>query len=128
MREVYYKLPQTGAIIKLSAIEYISPVADWNSETKLFGFRVVYNNYINVIRTFRDSPDQKPPQNYMHGGYTSTGFNAVISGEDPDQLEVYRNDLINALTENGRYLIDNYPEQDNIHNLVHYRNSYQAPD
>jgi hypothetical protein len=123
MREVYYKMPITGAIIKLSAIEYITPVANWDHETTQFGFRVIYNNYLNVIRTFKNSQD-KPPPGYMHGGYTSTGFNAVVSGEDPVVLEGYRNDLINALTDYGRYLIDNYPDQTNTHDLVYYHNTY----
>lgn len=128
MREVYYKLPLTGAIIKLSAIEYITPVASWDDERNVFGFRVIYNNYINVIRTFKNSPEQKPPSSYMHGGYTSTGFNSVISGNDPAQLEIYRNDLINALTEYGRYLIDNYPDQNNLHDMVYFRNTYLEPE
>lgn len=116
MAEKYYRIPVAKGLIKLSAIEYITPVVTYSENS--YGFRIIYTNYTSVPLN---------PKNPLSNNFTNTentggirvipdsqladGYNCSLSGSDKAKLEEYRNDLINALTENGVNLIDNFPNE-----------------
>lgn len=108
--EKYYRLPVANSVIRLSSVEYVTPVVSFNSANTLWGFRVVYNNYSRVPPRVRvDSSLPGSNVETLPGSWMENSFNGTVVSDDKTKLDSYRNDLISVLTDNGTNLVDNFP-------------------
>lgn len=115
MAEKYYRIPVAKGVIKLSAIEYVTPVVTYSEGS--YGFRIIYTNYNSIPLNPRNpqasavlaNPENTGGIRVVPESSLADGYNCSLTGSDKDLLETYRNDIINALTENGVNLIDNFP-------------------
>lgn len=119
MAEKWYRLPIANSVVRVSSIEYITPIVTYASigGANNYGFRVVYNNYTAIpLRVGPAGPELNaqssngaPVQVVLPSTPLENGYNATIHSANVAQLESIRNDLINVLTDNGVNLIDNFP-------------------
>lgn len=117
MAEKYYRLPITNAVIKLSAIEYVTPIITF-AQTGKNAFRIVYNNYTTVptradrIQFGNSVPDPNVgvPETVKGAENYESGYNGTVYNANVELLTSVREDLINALTDNGVNLINNFPD------------------
>jgi hypothetical protein len=114
MAEQFYRIPIANAVIKVSSIEYVTPIVpNPYANNLMYSFRVVYNNYTSIPVRFGQSNNNSSntgavgalPTNPMENG-----FNATVQSANTAQLEAIRTDIINVLTSNGANLINNFPD------------------
>lgn len=118
MAEKWYRIPIVDSVIKLSSIEFITPVTENAGGQSTF--RIVHHT--SVIGA---PPQQNPPQvGVPNVEISNTGVLSRFSDADApvrpgpnsvthanNELVVQiRNDLINVLTDNGVELINNFPD------------------
>lgn len=116
MVEKYYRVPITNAVIKLSAVEYITPIVTFPAGKT--AFRIVYNNYTTVptraaqIQFGNSVPDPNllGPAGANGADNYESGYNGTVYSANAELLTSIRNDLINTLTDNGVNLINNFPD------------------
>jgi hypothetical protein len=122
MAEKWYRIPIANSVIKLSSIEFITPVTESTiGSTTLSTFRIVHHTSVISI-----GAPQAPSQTQVANAETSntgpvvrfsddgagargSGPNSVTHANNELVIQV-RNDLINALTDNGLELINNFPD------------------
>lgn len=118
MADKWYRIPIANSVVKVSSIEYVTPVVRYSNTNH--GFRVVYNNYTSIpVRVARSGQTEAidPAANAQYSqaviqpsGPIENGFNATVMGANVALLESIRTDLINVLTDNGVNLINNFPD------------------
>jgi hypothetical protein len=113
MAEQFYRIPIANAVIKVSSIEYVTPIVpNPYSNNQMYNFRVIYNNYTSIPLRFGQSNTSSNTGivGALPSNPVENGFNATVQSANTAQLEAIRTDIINVLTLNGANLINNFPD------------------
>ena len=120
MAEKWYRIPVADSVIKLSSIEFITPVTEAAGGT--FTFRIVHHTSVistaaqqaslmalgaNVETSNTGAPWARISDDGV--GNRGSGPNSVTHANN-ELVTSIRNDLINVLTDNGVELINNFPD------------------
>lgn len=118
MAEKWYRIPVTDAIIKVSSIEFVTPVTQTANGHSTFRIvhhtSVITSGAIQPLQTLganTETSNTAPLARFSDdgGGRQGSGPNSVTHANNELVIQV-RNDLINVLTDNGVELINNFPD------------------
>ena len=120
MAEKWMRIPIANSVVKLSSVEYVTPIVPYERTGK-WGFRLVYNNYTTIPLRFAQANNaadvaaanavaNATPFGVVPSNQVENGFNATVFSTNTEILETIRNDIINVLTDNGVNLINNFPD------------------